>query len=190
MKILYLTDFYYNAQGRDYYKEDLFLSKKLKNIFDLVLCHPSNSESFEDDVELIIFRNTGSVLGFKDVYDSFRKRVEEKNLKTFNEFTGKADMCGKEYLLDLFKKGYPVIPTVDNLNDLHLLPDVEEYVIKPNDGADSIGLEFLSKKELLERDLKGMLIQPKIDYKYEVSFYFINETLEYALYAPDTSKRW
>ena len=65
-------------------------------------------------------------------------------------------------------------------------------MIKPKDGADSIGLEFLTKEELLKRNLTDgdTLIQPAIDFKYEVSFYFINDKLEYALYAPDKSKRW
>ena len=63
-------------------------------------------------------------------------------------------------------------------------------MIKPKDGADSIGLEFLDKKELLKRNLENTLIQPAIDFEYEVSFYFINNTLEYALYAPDKEKRW
>ena len=51
-------------------------------------------------------------------------------------------------------------------------------------------MAFLSKEELLERDLKDMLIQPKIDFEYEVSFYFINDKFEYALYGPDKNKRW
>ena len=97
----------------------------------MVLCHPKNSRSFEDDVDLIFFRNTGSVLGFKDVYNSFKKRVNENNLNTFNEFTGKADMCGKQYLIDLFNDNFPVIPTIDNIQDFNKLPDVKEYVIKP-----------------------------------------------------------
>ena len=65
-------------------------------------------------------------------------------------------------------------------------------MIKPKDGADSIGLECLTKEELLKRNLTDgdTLIQPAIDFKYEVSFYFINDKLEYALYAPDKSKRW
>ena len=77
------------------------------------------------------------------------------------------------------------------IDDLDFLPDVDEYVIKPKDGADSIGLEFLTKDELIKRDLKdNILIQPAIDFEYEVSFYFINDKFEYALYAPDSSERW
>ena len=46
--------------------------------------------------------------------------------------------------------------------------------------------------ELIKRDFSGgeSLIQPAVDFVYEVSFYFINDKLEYALYAPDKAKRW
>ena len=79
-----------------------------------------------------------------------------------------------------------------SMEDIDLLPNTDKYVIKPKDGADSIGLEFLSKEELIKRNLTGggYLIQPAIDFKYEVSFYFINDKLEYAMYAPDKAQRW
>ena len=144
-KVLYLTDLYYKAKGRNYCEEDLWLTGRLKDHFDVALCHPSNSESFEKDVDLIVFRNTGGVSGFKDVYESFVKRVKAQHLNTFNEFTGKADMVGKQYLLDLTEAGYPVIPTVDTKADIGKLPDVPKYVIKPKDGADSIGLESCAR---------------------------------------------
>lgn len=191
-KILYLTDLYYEANGRKYYEEDIYITGRLKDHFDVVLCNPKNSESFEKDVDLVVFRNTGSVIGYKDVYEAFVNRVRSNNIKTFNEFTGKADMRGKQYLVDLTLEKYPVIPTIDTIDNMPLLPDTDRYVIKPKDGADSIGLEFLSKDELMKRNIRDgkMLIQPAIDFKYEVSFYFINDKLEYALYAPDKEKRW
>lgn len=191
-KILYLTDLYYVAKGRKYYEEDLYITEKLKDCFDVVLCHPKNSKSFEKDVDLVVFRNTGGVSGFKTVYNDFVARVKQNHIKTFNEFVGKADMCGKQYLLDLTEAGYPVIPTIDDIKMFSVLPDVTRYVCKPKDGADSIGLEFVHRDELLKRDSqqKNILIQPAIDFVYEVSFYFINDKLEYALYAPDKSQRW
>ena len=152
-KILYLTDLYYKAKGRNYYEEDIYITGKLKDYFDVVLCNPKNSESFEKDVDLIVFRNTGGVSGFKDIYNSFVDRVKTNNLKTFNEFVGNADMCGKQYLLDLTLEKYPVISTIDTINNIDLLPNVDKYVIKPKDGADSIGLEILTKNELIERNL-------------------------------------
>ncbi len=190
MKILYLTDLYYEAKGRRYFEEDLYITEILKEHFDIALCHPKNSKDFEKYADLIVFRNTGPVSGFREEYESFIKRVNSNNIKTFNEFKGKADMKGKQYLLDLTLEDYPVIPTIDDIENLNLLPDCERYVIKPKDGADSIGLEFITKNELFEKDLENMLIQPAIDFEYEVSFYFINDSLEYALYAPDKDKRW
>ncbi len=189
MKILYLTDLYYDAKGRKYFEEDLYVTNILKEHFDVALCHPKNSKDFENDVDLIVFRNTGPVTGFEEDYESFVKRVTSNSILTFNEFVGKADMKGKQYLLDLTLEGYPVIPTIDNLENINLLPSCENYVIKPKGGADSIGLEFLTKRELFEKDLGNMLIQPAVDFEYEVSFYFINDCLEYALYAPSKDKR-
>lgn len=191
-KILYMTDLYYPAKGRAYYAEDLYLTNRLKDVFDLVLCHPKNSEPFEQNADLIVFRNTGSVLGYKEVFSAFKHRVQAQHLHTYNDFTGKADMCGKQYLLDLTVQGYPVIPTIDRLQDLSALPQTDRYVLKPKDGADSIGLEFVSRGALLARTLPdgATLLQPAIDFQYEVSFYFVNDILEYALYAPNPARRW
>ena len=169
-KILYLTDLYYPAKGRNYFEEDLYITRRLNDYFDLVLCHPKNSKSFEDDVDLVVFRNTGPVSGFKEEYKQFVKRVRSNNIMTFNEFTGKADMCGKQYLLDLTREKFLVIATVESIDDLDLLSESDKYVIKPKDGADSIGLEFLTRDELLARELTDTLIQPAIDFEYEAHF--------------------
>ena len=191
-KLLYLTDLCYPAKGRNYSEEDIYITDQLKAHFDVALCHPKCAERFGDDADLIVFRNTGSVIGYRDVYQSFVERVRQKQLKTFNTFTGKADMRSKQYLLELARAGFPVIPTVDSTADLPLLPQTERFVIKPMDGADSIGLEFLCRDELMRRNIPSgqYLIQPEIDFTYEVSFYFINDRFEYALYAPGRMKRW
>lgn len=191
-KILYLTDLNYVAKGRTYCDEDIYITGELREHFDVVLCHPKNAAAFERDVDLVVFRNTGGVSGFPDTYRAFVERAKASNLNVYNELTGKADMQGKQYLLDLTATGFPVIPTVDKNADIHLLPATDTYVIKPKDGADSIGLEFLSREELQARTIVdgSMLIQPKIDFQYELSFYFVDDHLEYAMYAPDKSKRW
>lgn len=191
-RILYLTDLYYPAKGRNYYEEDIFIAGRLMDHFDVALCHPKNSEAFEDSADVIVFRNTGSVIGYKEIYRAFRERIQKNSLRTFNTFTGKADMLGKDYLLELTKLGFPVIPTVECKSDISLLPASDRYVIKPKDGADSIGLEFLSDEELSQRHIADhvYLIQPAVEFEYEVSFYFIDNKFEYAMYAPDKTKRW
>lgn len=191
-KILYLTDLCYQAKGREYFREDLYITGVLKDHFDIAICHIKNAEAYEDQADLIVFRNTGSVIGYRDTYDCFVRRVHEKGLNTYNTFDGKADMRGKQYLVDLSAEGFPVTPTVDRIENIARLGECARYVIKPKDGADSIGLEFLTKEELLSRNLSSgeMLIQPAVDFLYEVSFYYVNDRMVYAMYAPDKGKRW
>lgn len=62
-------------------------------------------------------------------------------------------------------------------------------MVKPKWGADSIGMRQIGRAELSEVE-PGTLIQPRIDFVYEVSFYFIGRTVQYALYAPDPDRRW
>ena len=191
-KLLYLTDLYYHAAGRKYREEDLIVTDYLRNYFDIALCHPRQSQGFEAAADLIVFRNTGSVILYQEDFNAFKRRVVENRLPIFNEFTGKGDMAGKQYLVDLTAAGYPVIPTVDRPEDLSKLPDWGRWAVKPKNGADSIGLKFLSGEELSKEDFpnRGTLIQPAVDFVYEVSFYFINDAFQYAMYAPDKARRW
>jgi len=188
--LLYLTDLYYQAKGRKYYEEDLYITSKLKDHFNILLGHPHQAISYMDCADLIIFRNTGSVLNYEPYFREFVNSVKNKGSLTFNSFDGKADINGKQYLVDLFIQGYPVIPTVDSLGEINNLGKHEKYVVKLLNGADSIGMKFLSEDELLSEDLDGVIIQPLIDFEYEVSFYYINDSFQYALYAPDKEKRW
>ncbi|KON68803.1 hypothetical protein AKG34_08365 [Peribacillus butanolivorans] len=191
--LLFVTDLYYEAKGRNYYEEDLFLTSKLREDFQVVICHPEDTETFEKDFDLIVFRNAGPVANFKDKYQAFRNRVVSGYLKTYNSFNGKADMNGKEYLIELTNAKFPVIPTIDTLDSLDKLPNVKTYIVKPKDGADSIGMEFVTKDELRDKvdsESKKTLVQPFINFEYEVSFYFIDKEFQYALYAPDKEQRW
>lgn len=189
-KILYLTNFYYQAKGREYFREDLFITSKLKEHFHLLIAHPQQALEFLDCADLIVFRNTGPVLEYQEYFQRFLKEVKAKNILTFNSFDGKADIQGKQYLVDLTNHDYPVIPTITNVEELNRLGNPEKFIVKLRNGADSIGMEILSGGEIEKNNLKGKLIQPFIDFKYEVSFYYLNEEFQYALYAPDKKKRW
>ncbi|MDT3428612.1 hypothetical protein J2Z22_004205 [Paenibacillus forsythiae] len=192
--ILFVTDLYYPAKGRKYYKEDLFLTSQLRESFALTICHPKDIHAFEHHADLIVIRNAGPVANFKDEYLSFRERAAANRYNIYNSLDGKGDMNGKDYLPELAKAGYPVIPTIDDVQWLEILPEAEAYISKPKDGADSIGLERISRKDLASKLSasvdRSILIQPFIDFEYEVSFYFIDHEFQYALYAPDKEKRW
>ena len=188
--ILYLTDLYYVAKGRNYYEEDLFITSRLKDHFNILIGHPHQAIAYLDVADLIVFRNTGAVFYYQEYFSDFLSIVKEKKCLTFNSFDGKADIKGKQYLLDLYAEGYPVIPTVGNIAELGQLGEQEKYVLKIYKGADSIGMDFLTKDELIKENTQGKFIQAFIDFKYEVSFYYLNNSFQYALYAPNKSRRW
>ncbi|MCF2443746.1 hypothetical protein L0657_07245 [Dyadobacter sp. CY345] len=188
--ILYLTDLYFEAKGRKYYEEDLYLTSRLRSDFEILICHPCDSYKFESAVDLIVFRNAGPVMHFKEYFDDFKVRVNSQNILSYNAMKGKADMNGKDYLIEMTHEGFPVIPTIEKLDDLHLLPKSEHYMVKLKNGADSIGMSLVNPAGLTEINLEGSVVQPFVDFIYEVSFYFIDNNFQYALYAPVKNKRW
>ncbi|WPO69441.1 MULTISPECIES: hypothetical protein [unclassified Streptomyces] len=188
--LLYVTDLAYQARGRRYCDEDIVLSSRLRADFDIALCHPLDAAALMDRFDAVVVRNSGPVLHYQKEYDAFRDQAVARDIRVYNPLTGRADMAGKQYLLELTEAGYPVIPTIDRAQDLYRLPAADQYVVKPKAGADSIGLDFVSREQLDGLGYGNILVQPRIDFRYEVSFYYIDDTFQYALHAPDPSRRW
>ncbi|MGW0793184.1 hypothetical protein [Streptomyces sp. NPDC002692] len=189
-RVLYVSDLAYPAKGRRYGDEDVFLTSRLREDFDIAVCHPLDAAALMAGFDAVVVRNSGPVLHHQAAYDAFRQRALADGVRVYNQLTGKGDMAGKQYLLDLTAAGFPVIPTVDRAADLHRLPDVGTYVVKPKLGADSIGLEFVTRDRLAGLSYEDRLVQPRVDFRYEVSFYFVDRTFQYALYAPRPDRRW
>lgn len=190
LRVLYVTDLTYQARGRRYCDEDIELSSDLRRHFDVALCDPLGAEGLMDGFDVVVIRNSGPVIYYQDAYERFRTSALESGVRVFNELTGKADQRGKQYLLDLFAAGFPVIPTVEDVGDVGAIPEASHYAVKPKLGADSVGLQFLAHDELESIPLSDTLIQPQIPFAYEVSFYFVDRTFQYALHAPDPEVRW
>ncbi|MFE7445701.1 hypothetical protein ACFU7X_35230 [Streptomyces chartreusis] len=189
-RVLYVTDLAYPARGRRYCDEDILLTSRLRDDFDLALCHPRDAAALMGAFDAVVVRNSGPVLTYQDAYDDFRRRAIADGTRVYNPLSGRADMAGKQYLLDLTAAGYPVIPTVDRAEDLHRLPQADRYVVKPKLGADSMGLRIVPAKEVRDSVAGDVLVQPCVDFAYEVSFYFVDHDFQHALYAPHTDRRW
>ncbi|MFI1412634.1 hypothetical protein ACH4Y0_22385 [Streptomyces sp. NPDC020707] len=194
-RLLFVTDLAYPAKGRRYGDEDIFLTSRLREDFGLALCHPLDAPALLDSpgFDAVVVRNSGPVLHHQAAYDAFRDRATARRVPVCTQLTGKGDQAGKQYLVDLTALGFPVIPTVDRPEDLGLLPQAAEYVVKPKLGADSMGLEFVPRERLRNLafdDVPALLVQPRIDFRYEVSFYYVDHTFQYALYAPRPDRRW
>ncbi|WP_217560404.1 hypothetical protein [Streptomyces sp. GbtcB6] len=187
---LFVTDLAYQARGRRYCDEDIFLTSRLRDSFDLALCHPLDAAALMDAFDAVVVRNSGPVLHYRKAYDAFREKAAAQGTRVYNPLSGRGDMSGKQYLLDLTTDGHPVIPTIDRPQDLHLLPEAERYAVKPKAGADSIGLTFVPRDRLSGLPYGDILVQPGIDFRYEVSFYYIDDAFQYALHAPDPDRRW
>ncbi|MEU9203767.1 hypothetical protein [Streptomyces sp. NPDC048332] len=188
--VLFVTDLAYEARGRRYCDEDIHLTARLREDFDVALCHPRDAAALLEGFDAVVVRNSGPVLHYQEAYDAFCARARALGTRVYNPLTGRGDMAGKQYLVDLSRAGYPVIPTVDRAADLGLLPEAEGYVIKPKLGADSVGLRFVRTPELPPEADGTQLVQPRIDFRYEVSFYFVDHDFQYALNAPHPEQRW
>lgn len=192
--LLYVSNLTYPAKGRRYSDEDIYLTSQLRQHFNLAICHPTDAANLMAGFDTVVVRNSGPVIDYPDAYQHFRTQAKATGQRVYNPLTGKADMAGKQYLIDLTDQGYPVIPTIDTPDHLDRLPQTAEYVVKPKAGADSHGLEFVHRDDLpaglANKTSRDLLIQPKIDFRYEVSFYFVDHDFQYALNAPDPAKRW
>ncbi|MBC9711241.1 hypothetical protein H9Y04_01480 [Streptomyces sp. TRM66268-LWL] len=190
-RILYVTDLAYPARGRRYCDEDIALTARLREHFALALCHPLDATALLDGFDAAIVRNSGPVLNYLAEYEAFGHRTRTTGLPVYNTSDGRGDMAGKDYLVDLTDEGLAVIPTVAAADDLHRLPAADAYIVKPRLGADSLGLRTVAPDELATLPYEeGILVQPKIPFRYEVSFYFVDDAFQYALYAPDPERRW
>ncbi|WP_415951900.1 hypothetical protein [Streptomyces sp. KLOTTS4A1] len=190
-RILYVADLAYPARGRRYGDEDIALTARLREHFALALCHPMDATALIGGFDAVIVRNSGPVLNYQEEYRVFGHAALTRGIPVYNTLDGRGDMAGKEYLLDLTAEGLPVIPTADRAADTGLLPAAEAYMVKPKLGADSIGLRTVPPGELASLPYgDGILVQPKIPFRYEVSFYFVDDAFQYALYAPDPERRW
>jgi hypothetical protein len=188
--VLLVTDLTYPAQGRRYGDEDVRLSSRLRAEFDLALCHPLDAVALMDSFDLVLVRNSGPVLHHRAAYDAFRAAAAARGTRVHNPLSGRGDMAGKRYLVELTAAGFPVIPTVDRPGDVSRLPAAAEYAVKPVAGADSLGLVYVPRDRLDTLDLDDRLIQPRLDFRYEVSFYYVDDTFQYALHTPDPARRW
>lgn len=186
--LLLVTDLLYPARGRRYGDEDAWLSGQLREHFDVALCSPLDAAALMDPFDVVLVRNSGPVIHYQEAYDDFRAEVPRRGTRLVNPLTGRGDMQGKRYLVELWAAGEPVIPTVDRREDLGLLPDADRWVVKPVLGADSVGLQVLDSLDGV--DLEGALVQPYVDVDHEISFVFVGRRFQYAVRTPDRERRW
>jgi len=176
--------------------EDVLTAAFLQNDFRVFLSHPADCEQLEDQVDRIIIRNIWNATRYGMAEPWYHRWRSKPQLPVHDDLyvrdgdlsTGAGE--SKDYLIELCELGYPVIPSIDSILNLANLPETERYLIKPKDGFDAINVRKLTKSELIALNPQHYLIQPFVDFDYELSFYYLDKRLEYSLYAPNKGRRW
>jgi hypothetical protein len=180
MKILFLTNIQNGAP-----EEDCYLVEALGNHFDIITSHPLECERYLTSVQGVVIRNIWPTSEYAIEWSRIERVITASGLPTYNPLTGKGDNLGKKYLVDLYQKGFPVIPSVASIEDVNKLPESDYYWIKPEDSCDGQGDEKLSLEELKRKNPKGYIIQPFEEFASEPSFFFIDNVFSYAISMPN-----
>lgn len=164
--------------------EDIWLARAFqKDGHNVAIVDKNYDERLEEIFDIFLRRNTwNSQTTFKNISKKyeFSKRIVNKNLLRIN-FDGQYDGNGKDYLVDLYKKGYQVIPSIESLDKLNLLNHPDKYMLKLKNSYDGIGQLIVNEEELKQKFNNSYIIQPFIKFKSEVQFYYIKDKFEYAL---------
>lgn len=187
-KIIFLTDL------ENWEKEDLLTIDFLRKyyIVDIWYIDIDYNELFNYD--LIILRNTWpnndkNLLNYNKQKKKILDFIEENNLKIYNELKSDFDRKGKIYLVDLYKKWYDVVPSFFDLSSLD--NNINEFILKPINWFSSYWQRFLNKQDIKSLSLNNYIIQPKLNFQYELSFYFINNKFLYSLiFFPSKIPEW
>lgn len=164
--------------------EDIWLARSFqKDGHAVAIVDKNYDENLESLFDVFLLRNTwNSDADIETIKkrSNFKKRIISKNLPRIN-FDGNYDGKNKEYLVHLYKEGYPVIPTIDDIKDIAVLGQYNEFMLKLKSSYDGIGQMILDKQELCQKFNDSYIIQPFMKFKSEVQFYYIKDKLEYAL---------
>ena len=147
--------------------EDIWLARAFqKDGHKVAIVDKNYDEKLESLFDVFLLRNTwdtdANIETIKEK-SNFRLRIINKNLPRIN-FDGKYDGKSKEYLVRLYKNGYPVIPTVDNIEDLQILDKCNKILLKLKDSYDGIGQMVVDKQQLEKNFTDSYVIQPYMEF--------------------------
>lgn len=178
-----------NGQGSGF-KDDTILKEAFEADGHNVTLETVYFDETQDDKWDIFIRRNTWVSKEEDTHalylqnQTLIERLTKKGKKTIN-LVGN-DGAGKGYLCALFAQGYQVIPTVDSLKKVDLLPDHPTYVVKNiKSFGNGLHQKFVSKESLhsTTQYREGDIIQPKLEFTSEIQCYYVGTknvyTLEY-----------
>lgn len=167
-----------------YAKEDELIAESFKNDGHTVAIKWIDyDEELDDKFDIILMRDTWvedeqDIPKYQKYNHLLKTRLKNKSIKKVNFY--EVDSTGKLYLIDYYKKGLPVIPSTNNLNELKKFNAYDTFVLKAIESCNSaFGQKIIDKSDLEKEFKNGLLIQPKIKFKSEVQCYFVANELMY-----------
>lgn len=188
MRIGILTNFNNGCTDEDFIIAKSFAEDGHK--VDL-LDFPINFD-FEKVYDLVILKNTWDLnektyKNYLQQLDKVISKLKQSKCKFVSSLDGKLNFekYGKKYLVELYKSGYNVVPTISDIADIDKLPKVAKYIKKPFVAYDGFDMQVIDQDKLRDIKLDNEILQPKLDFISEVQLYFVNDKFQYALeYSP------
>lgn len=169
-----------------YAKEDELIAESFRNDGHAVAIKWIDyDEELDNKFDIVLMRdiwveNEQDIPKYKKYNNLLKMRLKNKTIKKVNFY--EVDSEGKLYLIDFYKKGLPVIPTINNLEELEEFNIYDTFVLKEVKSCNSaFGQKIIDKSNLKKEFKDGLLIQPKIKFKSEVQCYFVGNELMYTL---------
>lgn len=176
-----------NLEDSDARQEDIALGDLLKKHFEVKVLDLFDDSIFSQEC-LFLIRNIWGRADESERAQAIYQNFEKRGIKYSIPFVGKGDQKGKRYLIDLYNLGHKVIPTfADYAKALQIKST--EYLLKPIYGGSGKGIISVSKENLSDAfDKQKYIIQPKLEFASELSFFFIDCVFQYAL--KTRNSRW
>ncbi|MGC3971615.1 MAG: hypothetical protein QM775_31005 [Pirellulales bacterium] len=119
--------------------------------------------------------------------EGLRKRVEDlyvwfaqQGIPYLNDADGKGDRMGKRYLVELYEKHFPVIPSFCTPETAQRF-NAKSYLAKPLFGGSGKGILEISAEKLWTIDWEKYILQPKLEFSAEYSFFYVDDFFSHAL---------
>ncbi|MPM15321.1 hypothetical protein SDC9_61689 [bioreactor metagenome] len=180
LRILILS----NLNNEDCSEDILLANSFIEDGNEVLVTNIDFDEKLDDVYDIFLRRSTwvGDESEYKENDIKIQKvinRLKSKNKLIYN-FGGIFDSKGKDYLYNLYKKGYPVIPTAKFYNETTDW-NCNKMRVKPLNSYDGFDQIVVDTSQIKKYFNKNYLIQPNIKFESEIQFYFVDKKFYYAL---------
>lgn len=170
-------------------REDEYLGKSLSRDFRVQVIDMQHSGDIDQKFDLILIRNVWPTAGWRNTFAHLYRHWVAQGIPALNTPDGRGDFRGKSYLCNLWKEGYSAIRTTRDVGEAMCF-EGKFLFAKPEFGGSGVGCEKIERSRAFGAAATGKLLQPFISIAYEISLYYVDRKLQYALRCEGAFSRW